>query len=150
MNLLLMFNPYAGGGRARSRLTQICEQLESAGFNVSVSVSEYSGHIEHHLSEASLEDIDVVAVAGGDGTLSQAVNGMMRRPVESRKPLGLIPVGTGNAFARDIGLQPEVTTELSDKIKVDYNKIKVDDKAIDKNIEELRDLILLGDRKRIF
>jgi FKBP-type peptidyl-prolyl cis-trans isomerase (trigger factor) len=41
-------------------------------------------------------------------------------------------------FFFDIGLQPEVSTELSDKIKVDYHKIKVDDKSIDKYIDDLR------------
>ena len=41
-------------------------------------------------------------------------------------------------FFFDIGLQPEISTELSDKIKVDYHKIKIDDKLLDKNIEDLR------------
>ncbi len=41
-------------------------------------------------------------------------------------------------FYFDLGLQPEVTTELSDKIKVDYHKIKVDDSSINKYIEDLR------------
>ena len=41
-------------------------------------------------------------------------------------------------FFFDIGLQPEVSTELSDKIKVDFHKIKIDDKTLDKNIEDLR------------
>lgn len=41
-------------------------------------------------------------------------------------------------FFFDIGLQPEVPVEISDKIKVDFHKIKVDGKDIDKNIEDLR------------
>lgn len=41
-------------------------------------------------------------------------------------------------FFFDLGLQPEVETEISDKIKVDYHKIKVDDKSVDKYIEDLR------------
>jgi len=41
-------------------------------------------------------------------------------------------------FFFDLGLQPEVSTELSDNIKVDYHKIKVDDKSVNKYIEDLR------------
>jgi len=41
-------------------------------------------------------------------------------------------------FFFDIGLQPEVTTEINDKVKVDFHKIIVDDKSVDKYIEDLR------------
>jgi diacylglycerol kinase (ATP) len=58
------------------------------------------------LSDADLSAFDGIIAAGGDGTLFEVVNGLYQHKRENRLPLGLIPVGTGNAFARDLGLQP--------------------------------------------
>jgi diacylglycerol kinase (ATP) len=53
---------------------------------------------------APLDAYDGVIAAGGDGTLFEVLNGLYRHAPERRVPLGLLPVGTGNAFARDLGL----------------------------------------------
>ena len=49
------------------------------------------------------ERSDILLVAGGDGTLQEVIDGMMQRPVESRPPILLIPLGSGNDTARMIG-----------------------------------------------
>lgn len=49
------------------------------------------------------EHTDLLLVAGGDGTLHEVVDGLMQRPVESRPPILLIPLGSGNDTARMIG-----------------------------------------------
>ena len=107
MKLLLVFNPQAGGGRAKKLLSAVRSDFQGAGIVPTVAVTEYSGHAERIVSEADLAEFDAVAVAGGDGSLFQAVNGMMNHPAEARLPLGLVPMGTGNAFCRDIGLVPD-------------------------------------------
>jgi diacylglycerol kinase (ATP) len=130
MKLLLVFNPHAAGGRAEKRLPTIRKRLEAAGIDCTIAVSRHAGHVEQLVSEASPGDLDAVAVAGGDGTLSQALNGLMSHPEGERVPLGLIPVGTGNSFARDIGLQPDGWREGIDLIirghtrRVDIGKIE--------------------------
>ena len=55
-----------------------------------------------HRSQA----FDGIIAAGGDGTLFEVLNGLYQHERENRLPLGLIPVGTGNAFARELGLMP--------------------------------------------
>jgi diacylglycerol kinase (ATP) len=57
------------------------------------------------VSAADLKGYDGVIAAGGDGTLFEVVNGYFRNQSSARPPLGVVPIGTGNAFARDLGLK---------------------------------------------
>ena len=74
-------------------------------------VSEYAAELlcttrtRHACDLASSIDerSDILLVAGGDGTLHEVIDGMMQRPVESRPPILLIPLGSGNDTARMIG-----------------------------------------------
>ena len=52
------------------------------------------------------ESFDGIICAGGDGTLFAVVNGRFDSGRASALPLGVLPLGTGNAFARDLGLRP--------------------------------------------
>ncbi len=66
--------------------------------------TQFSRHAE--VLAASLPtDASMLVVAGGDGTLSEVVNGLMQRPPEQRPPVLLIPAGSGNDVARMLGLQ---------------------------------------------
>lgn len=58
------------------------------------------------LAAGLAERHDAVVCAGGDGTLFEMVNGLMELPADRRPTLGVVPLGTGNAFARDLGLLP--------------------------------------------
>lgn len=107
MKLLLVFNPRAAGGRAGKLLPAIQARLKEAGVQHEIIPTQYPGHAEQLVRDADLSGFDGVAVAGGDGTLFHALNGLMAHPAQARIPLGLVPVGTGNAFARDIGLGPD-------------------------------------------
>ena len=64
------------------------------------------GDAESRVAQADLSEYDGLVAAGGDGTLFEVLNGLYAHPRERRRPLGLVPVGTGNAFARDLGLLP--------------------------------------------
>jgi YegS/Rv2252/BmrU family lipid kinase len=57
------------------------------------------------VEQADLKKYDGLAAAGGDGTLFEVINGYYRNPAKKKPPLGLIPNGTGNAFARDLDLR---------------------------------------------
>jgi YegS/Rv2252/BmrU family lipid kinase len=57
-----------------------------------------------HISNTDLKKYDNVVCVGGDGTLFQVINASMNKEVAERIPIGLIPIGTGNAFARDVNL----------------------------------------------
>jgi diacylglycerol kinase (ATP) len=106
MKLLLFINPLAAHGRAGKSIKPVCETLASLGIEAEVFETAFPGHATEALQEMGLDSFDAVAAAGGDGTLFETLNGLMAHPPERRVPLGLIPLGTGNAFSRDIGLAP--------------------------------------------
>ncbi len=106
MQLLVIFNPRAAHGRAGRWLPRIRKRLREAGIEVTVAETRAPGHAETLARDADAERYTALAVAGGDGTLFETINGLMAREANARLPLGLIPMGTGNAFSRDIGLGP--------------------------------------------
>lgn len=92
-------------GRAAKLLPRVRACLEDFSEIVTLSTA-YAGHARSLVSDSNLGHFDGVIAAGGDGTLFEVLNGLYDHRPEDRLPLGLIPVGTGNAFARDLGLMP--------------------------------------------
>ncbi|MBT8065159.1 MAG: diacylglycerol kinase family lipid kinase [Gammaproteobacteria bacterium] len=105
MKLLLIFNPHAAAGRAERLLPGVLRALESFA-DVEVRQTRRAGQAVDLVGEESIARYDGLIAAGGDGTLFEVVNGLFMHASEQRPPLGVIPVGTGNAFARDLGLLP--------------------------------------------
>jgi diacylglycerol kinase (ATP) len=97
--LLVIFNPAAGRSPKR-RLRAILEQLEALGCVVVVRETAARGDAETFAREADAELFDVVAAAGGDGTINEVVNGLSA----SNLPLAVLPLGTGNVLANELGL----------------------------------------------
>ncbi len=102
--VLLLLNPEAGGGRARRLRTEIVDEFVRHGIAPKVYCSTGPGTIRRWLAATSLAGMDGVVAAGGDGTLFETLNGLMTHGQEQRPPLGVLPIGTGNAFSRDLGL----------------------------------------------
>lgn len=105
MKTLMVFNPQAAAGRAR-RLAAPVRNALSAISTVDMIECRGPGEATRQLAAADLRDYRAIVAAGGDGTLLQVVNGLMARDAVERPPLGVVPIGTGNAFARDLGLSP--------------------------------------------
>ena len=87
-------NPVAGRGRARRRLPRILELLEDAGIHVAVHQSAGVGDLEAQVAEAVRKGTTQLIVAGGDGSIHEAVNGIMA--AGGNAALGVVPIGTGN------------------------------------------------------
>jgi diacylglycerol kinase (ATP) len=105
MNLLLVYNPRAANRRAAGLLPTVKNLFSGHGINVDLRLTEFPGHAVDIVREADFAACDGVIAAGGDGTLFEAVNGYYRNPSSRRVPLGVLPTGTGNAFARDLELE---------------------------------------------
>lgn len=105
MKLLLLFNPHASVGRAGRALPGIRDALGRFA-TVELLQARDAEDALARIASADLEPFDGLIAAGGDGTLFAAVNGLYAHPEGQRVPLGVLPVGTGNAFARDLGLMP--------------------------------------------
>lgn len=107
----LFLNPTAGRGRAGKRKARICELLGASGMPVELTESRDLGDLESQVVAAVSGGAQTIVVAGGDGSVHEAANGIMRAGGEAA--LGVVPSGTGNDFAKgcDIPLDWELATE---------------------------------------
>ena len=96
--LPLILNPAAGRGRARRRQTRIAEIFNRAGIPISEHRSRSAGDVEEQILALVEGGAENILIIGGDGTVHEAVNGIMR--AGNRARLGVIPAGTGNDFAK--------------------------------------------------
>ncbi len=113
----LFLNPTAGRGRAGKREARIVTILERGGVTLTVHRSEAVGDLEAKGQAAVDEGVTKVIVAGGDGSVHEAANGIMRG--RDSAAMGVIPTGTGNDFAKAAGITLEwehATALLADRI----------------------------------
>ena len=122
----LIYNPTAGREEVRKRIPEILDILESAGLETSCHATKGVGDAMRAARKAVDSRFDLVIAAGGDGTVSEVINGLAEQPY--RPALGIIPAGTTNDFARAIGLPRSIlkATEVIAKGKatpIDIGKI---------------------------
>lgn len=101
-SLHLFINPTAGRGRAGRRLDTIVGLLETVTPAVTVQRSCAVGDLEDAVREAVTDGVERIIVAGGDGSIHEAVNGIMTAGGDAM--LGIVPTGTGNDFAKACGI----------------------------------------------
>ena len=109
--LLYIYNPLAGRQKARTSLAGVVEVFNAQGWEVTVHPTAKAGDA----TETAVREgpqFDRIVCCGGDGTLNEVVRGMLQLPPEQRVPVGYIPTGTTNDFARTLGL-PKTTEELA-------------------------------------
>src|SRR6266404_1264442 len=94
----IIFNPRAGAATDRKRLLSQLAQLNPAALRI----TRKAGDAEKWARAAIRTKCDYIVVAGGDGTLNGVVNGLATDAKNVR--IGIVPLGTGNDFARTLGL----------------------------------------------
>lgn len=106
-------NLVAGRANISEKLGEIINRFTKAGYEVTVYITQSSGDATERTLYACENDFDVLVCAGGDGTLSQCLHGLMQ---SSRKiPIGYIPAGSTNDFARSLGI-PKLALDAADWI----------------------------------
>lgn len=98
--VLIISNP-AAGRRRGLRLRRVAAHLVGLGAQVNLRQTEGRGDAEAFAAGAAADGADVIAVAGGDGTINEVLNGLAAAPAP---PVALIPLGTANVLAIEIGL----------------------------------------------
>lgn len=98
----LVVNPCAGRGRAGRTLPQVLERLRRLGFAVEPKLTRAPGEAGALVRAALQRGADCVAVAGGDGTLNEALEGYVG-VARDGQALAVVPLGTGNDFAKMLG-----------------------------------------------
>lgn len=107
MDITIIFNPTAGGGR-EGRLRRFVRALENGNARVRLYYTRFPGDATRYL-QALNEQGDCVVAAGGDGTTNDVLNGL--RPGVA---LGLFPIGTANVLAREVNMprRPEAVARI--------------------------------------
>lgn len=99
--IYFIYNPHSGKEQIGSKLNEIIRTL--AEKDNELTVVPTIGYLDAMERITNLPDgYDLVVCSGGDGTLDEVVTGMMKRPKERRVPIGYIPAGTTNDFARSL------------------------------------------------
>jgi YegS/Rv2252/BmrU family lipid kinase len=105
----IIVNPTAGN-RNRALLDRVVAQLRARGADVTVDLTRAAGHAtELARAAAQRGEADVIVAAGGDGTINEVARGLTGQGV----PLGIIPLGTANVLAIEIGLRPRAEEIVS-------------------------------------
>lgn len=107
-----IINPVAGGGRGARMWAAIREPLLAAGLDVPETLAQRQGQARDAAERAARDGAEIVVAVGGDGTLNEALNGLMRVPTGARPALAFVPGGTANIFARALGL-PTAPADLA-------------------------------------
>ena len=94
----LIYNPTAGPWDMARPLKRLSSYLARSGWQIELVQTEHQGDAAAHAREAARRGADCVLIAGGDGTINEAVNGLC----ETHTMLGIVPVGTGNILAHQL------------------------------------------------
>jgi YegS/Rv2252/BmrU family lipid kinase len=124
----LIINP--GLGKNVTKLTDMIAVFSAAGWKTDTALKEFGGHTIQLAREAAEAGYDLVIGFGGDGTLNQVINGVMAAK-RRRGIVGVIPGGTANVWAHEIGLPEDpVKASLllinSEGRRVDLGHVQVD------------------------
>ena len=107
MKVLLVYNPFAGHQRAKKVLPQIEAAFVDQNISFDLALTDYPEHATEIVKQADFKKYDAIVAAGGDGTLFEVINGFYKNKSRTKIPLGILSVGTGNAFARDLELDSD-------------------------------------------
>lgn len=97
--LYFIYNPHSGRGKIRSKLFDILQVFSEAGYELTVHPTREPKDAVKQIENLP-DGYDLVVCSGGDGTMDEVVQGMMQRA--NRIPIGYIPSGTVNDFARSL------------------------------------------------
>ncbi|RME89591.1 MAG: hypothetical protein D6770_04150, partial [Anaerolineae bacterium] len=104
-------NPYSNRWRAQERWPEAEAALKAAGVDFEMVVSRHKGHVTDLVEEAARQGFSPIIVAGGDGTIGDAVNGLARA-AESEEavlgPLGVMPLGSANDLVDNLGIPKDL------------------------------------------
>lgn len=103
--LLFTLNPHAGRGAVREHFTDLVDGFVRAGYDVTVHTSQKPLDLPDYIAE-NAGGYEVLVSCGGDGTLNETVNGLMRCP--ERPAFCYIPAGTVNDFASSLGIPKDM------------------------------------------
>jgi len=117
MTAKVILNPYSNRWNSQKRWAEADAALKAAGVDFELVISKSKGQIVELAEQAVRENCSPIIVAGGDGTIGDAANGLVRASKSTTEvlgPLGIMPTGSANDIAFALGLP----TDLNEAAKV--------------------------------
>jgi diacylglycerol kinase (ATP) len=117
MNAKVILNPYSNRWNSQQRWPAVEAALKAAGVAFELAVSEKKGQITELAEQAVLENFSPIIVAGGDGSIGDAANGLVGAAQSTRgqlPPLAIMPTGSANDIVFALGLP----TDLNEAARV--------------------------------
>ena len=122
--LLFIVNPRAGKRKSREPLFDAVSIYSEAGYLVSVRVTSHPGEATE-LAEDLGAEFDLVVCHGGDGTLNETVNGVMRIPKDKRPAVSYLPGGSTNDFAASLNISSNPAEAALSAMRLEPRKLDV-------------------------
>ncbi len=106
MTIALIANPCAGGGKGSRILPRVEHALQRNRIDYRIFITQHHAHALEIAGRLQPGRYDGIVSMGGDGTNFHLLNGLLKRnDADQLPPLGIIPVGSGNSFALDLGIR---------------------------------------------
>ena len=105
-NIILLYNPRAGNALFRQMLDFFLATFMQKNLEVRIFRSNEPGDMAVYLENCSFEKTKAIFIAGGDGSVHEVVNTLLK--CHCQIPLGVIPTGTDNDFAKELGMPKDV------------------------------------------
>lgn len=127
---LLFYHQHSGLNKIHEGLGEVTEALTQLCKKFSIQLSENEGDIERYCQQISennnAEEIDVLFILGGDGTVNELINGVLKNNLDL--PIGVIPGGTFNDFAKTLNLSNRASDAAHDLLLAEpeaYDVMKI-------------------------
>ena len=122
---LLIVNPVAQMGKAKAMGDKAFGLLQAAGVDVELRHSESSAHASALGAAAGNEGFGTLIVLGGDGIIHHVAEGLMDIPADRRPVFGIIPVGSGNDYARTAHIPEGVDAAVPALLRAEAHALDV-------------------------
>ena len=106
--LFFVFNPHSGKAQIKNKLLEILDIFVKNSWTVTVHPTQ-NAQDAYETVRSCAADYDLLVVSGGDGTLNEAIRGVMSVKRERRPEIGYIPAGTTNDFASSLKIPKSMT-----------------------------------------
>ncbi len=109
----VIVNPVAGAYSTRRKWPRISRLLKYVGLSFDYEYTEGAGHAIELARTAASDGYRYIVAVGGDGTVNEVANGILRSTCPTETSLGIVSTGTGSDFARSVGLPRDYTNACS-------------------------------------
>lgn len=124
LTIQFLVNPKSGVS-SKKRIPQMVERyIDQNKYDFEIIYTQYAGHAYELAKDAAGRGIDVVVAVGGDGTVNEVGRGL----VHTNTAMGVIPCGSGNGFARHLGIPMSIKKSIefinnAEPLSIDYGKL---------------------------